>query len=158
MVLDIAKQEGLPIPEGRALDAAGAATTDPAAAIAGLILPMAGHKGHAIATVMDVLSGVLTGGAFGTGVHGPYQAERRGGAGQFMVALDIAAFQPLAEFEACMERPVAELKSVPPAQGFEEVFYPGEIEARNDARNRAEGPLLPDDTMKEQLLAAGLPV
>ena len=56
-----------------------------------------------------------------------------------MIALDIAAFQPLAEFDARMERYIAELKSVPLAQGFEEVFYPGEMEARNDARNRADG-------------------
>ena len=145
----LAKQKGLPIPEGWAIDAEGAPTTDPAKAIEGVILPMAGHKGYAIAVVMDMLSGVLTGSAFGTGVHGPYQAERRGGAGQFMVALDIAAIQPLAEFGARMERLIAELKSVPLAQGFEEVVYPGELEARNDARNRAEGLLLPDDTLAD---------
>jgi LDH2 family malate/lactate/ureidoglycolate dehydrogenase len=38
---------------------------------------------------------------------------------------------------------------VPLAQGFEEVFYPGEIEARNAARNRAEGLALPDDTLAD---------
>lgn len=145
----LAKQKGLPIPEGWALDAAGAPTTDPAEAIEGIVLPMAGHKGYAIAAMMDVLSGVLTGGAFGTGVHGPYQAEHRSGAGQLAIVLDIAAFQPLEGFDARMERLVAELKSVPLAQGFEEVFYPGEIEAREDARNRAEGLLLPGDTLAD---------
>ena len=145
----LAKQKGLPIPEGWAISAAGAPTTDPAEAIEGIILPMAGHKGYAIAAMMDVLSGVLTGGAFGTGVHGPYQAERRSGAGQFVIALSIAAFQPLDEFDARMDRLIAELKSVPLAQGFEEVFYPGEIEAREDARNRAEGLLLPGDTLAD---------
>ena len=39
----------------------------------GIILPMAEHKGYAIAVMMDMLSGILTGSAFGAGVHGPYQ-------------------------------------------------------------------------------------
>ena len=72
----------------------------------------------------DMLSGVLTGGAFGTGVHGPYRSEHRSGAGHLMIALDVAAFQPLAEFGARIERFIAELKAVPPAPGFTEVFYP----------------------------------
>jgi LDH2 family malate/lactate/ureidoglycolate dehydrogenase len=134
----LARQKGLPIPEGWALTADGAPTTDPAAAIAGIILPMAQHKGYAIAVVMDMLSGVLTGSAFGTGVHGPYQTEKRSGAGHLMIALDIAAMQPLAEFGTRMDQLIAGLKAVPLAQGFDEVFYPGEIEARNDALNRAQ--------------------
>ncbi len=145
----LAKQRGLPIPEGWAIDAAGAPTTDAAAAIEGIILPMAQHKGYAIAVIMDMLSGVLTGSAFGIGVHGPYQSEHRSGAGHLMIALDIAAFQPLAAFGARMERYIAELKSVPPAQGFTEVFYPGEIEARNDGLNRADGLVLPADTLTD---------
>ena len=145
----LARQKGQSIPEGWAITADGAPTTDPAEAIDGIILPMAGHKGYAIAVVMDMLSGVLTGSAFGTGVHGPYQTEQRSGAGQFMIALDIAAMQPLAEFGARMERYIAELKSVPLAQGFNEVVYPGELEARNDARHRAEGLALPPDTLAD---------
>lgn len=145
----LARQKGLPIPEGWAIDADGAPTTDPARAIDGIILPMAQHKGYAIAVVMDMLSGVLTGSAFGTGVHGPYQTEQRSGAGQLMIALNIAAMQPLAEFNARMERLIAELKAVPLAQGHDEVVYPGEIEARNDARHRVDGILLPDDTLAD---------
>ena len=110
---------------------------------------MAQHKGYAIAAMMDVLSGILTGSAFGAGVHGPYQTEHRSGAGQLIIALDIAAFQPVAEFGVRMERYIAELKSVPLAQGFEEVVYPGEIEARNEAQNRAAGLLLPDETLAD---------
>ncbi len=145
----LAKQRGLPIPEGWAITSAGAPTTDPAAAIDGIILPMAQHKGYAIAAMMDMLSGVLSGSAFGTGVHGPYQTAHRSGAGQFMIALDIAAMQPLAEFGLRMDEMIAQLKSVPLADGFEEIVYPGEIEARNDVRNRAEGLVLPDDTLAD---------
>jgi LDH2 family malate/lactate/ureidoglycolate dehydrogenase len=105
--------------------------------------------------MMDMLSGVLTGSAFGTGVHGPYQTEHKSGAGQFMIAVDIARLQPLSEFEARMDRFIAELKSVPLAQGFEEILYPGEMEARNEQRNRAEGLVLPEDTLTDLRKLAG---
>jgi len=156
----LARQKGQPIPEGWAIDAEGAPTTDAAAAIDGIILPMAGHKGYAIAAMMDMLSGVLTGSAFGTGVAGPYQTERKSGAGQMMIVLNIEAFQPLPAFEARMERMVEELKAVPLAQGHEDIFYPGEIEARNEARHRREGLVLPADTIRDlETVAAecGLP-
>ena len=145
----LARQKGLPIPEGWAINAAGVPTTDPAEAIEGIVLPMAQHKGYAIAVMMDLLSGVLTGSAFGSAVHGPYQTEHKSGAGQFMIALNIAAFQPLAEFGERMERYIAELKSVPLAQGFEEIVYPGELEARNEQKHRADGLLLPPDTIAD---------
>ena len=103
----------------------------------------------AIAVMMDMLSGVLTGSAFGTGVHGPYQTAHRSGAGQLMIAINIESIQPLAEFNGRMEQLVAELKSVPLAQGFQEVLYPGEMEARNDTKNRANGLVLPDDTLAD---------
>jgi LDH2 family malate/lactate/ureidoglycolate dehydrogenase len=144
----LARQRRERIPEGWAIDADGGPTTDPQAAIDGIILPMAGHKGYAIAVAMDMLAGVLSGSAFLSAVHGPY-TEKVSGAGHFLVAMKIDAFQPLADFNARMERFIEELKSVPRAQGVDEVFYPGEIEARNDARNRKEGLLLPEDTLAE---------
>ncbi|HSQ04748.1 MAG TPA: Ldh family oxidoreductase, partial [Burkholderiales bacterium] len=69
--------------------------------------------------------------------------------GHLMIALDIEAFQPLAQYNARMEQYIHELKSVPLAQGFEEVFYPGEREARNDALNRKDGLQLPEDTLAD---------
>ncbi len=145
----LAKQRGETIPEGWAIDSDGAPTIDAAAAIDGIILPMAGHKGYAIAATMDMLSGVLTGSAFGTGVAGPYQTDRRSGAGQLMIVLDIKAFQPLADFNSRMEQMIGELKAVPLAKGHAEVFYPGEIEARNEAANRRDGLSLPADTIAD---------
>lgn len=145
----LARQRREPIPAGWATDAGGRPTTDAQAAIDGIILPMAGHKGYAIAVVVDMLSGVLSGSAFLSGVHGPYESQGASGAGHFFIAMDIAAFQPLAEFNSRMERFIEELKSVPLADAVEEVFYPGEIEARNDARNRKDGLLLPPDTLAD---------
>ncbi len=147
--LYLAKQRGEDIPEGWAMTADGQPTTDPALGIAGLILPMGEHKGYGISVMMDVLSGVLAGSGFMTGVFGPYQAEKKSGAGHLFLALDIAAFRPLEDFETDMERLVGDLKSVPPAAGFNEVFYPGEIEARAEAENRRHGLSLPEKTRSD---------
>src|SRR3954469_2338139 len=145
----LARNRHQQIPQGWAIDKDGAPTTDPQAAIDGIILPMAGHKGYAIAMMVDVLSGVLTGSGFLSQVHSPYKTDEKSNCGHFMIAIDIGKFQPLAEFNARMEEYVAELKSTPRAQGFDEVFYPGEIEARNDERNRRDGVTLPDDTVTD---------
>jgi LDH2 family malate/lactate/ureidoglycolate dehydrogenase len=42
---------------------------------------------------------------------------------------------------------IEQLKAVPLAKGFDEIVYPGELEARNDARHRDEGLALPEDTL-----------
>lgn len=99
----LARQKGIPIPLGWALDADGAPTTDPDAALAGVTLPMAGHKGYGIAVIMDMLSGISPGSRFGRDVAGPYQAEKAGGAGHLMIALDIATFIEPARFGERME-------------------------------------------------------
>lgn len=145
----LARQRGEAIPEGWAINAAGAPTTDAQEAIDGIILPMAQHKGYVISMMMDVLAGVLTGSGFGAQVNGPYQADKPSRCGHLMIAMDVAAFQPPADFDARMEQLVAAIKAVPVAAGFDEVFYPGEIEARNDAKHRAHGITLPNDTLAD---------
>jgi len=151
----LARNKRQPIPEGWAITADGAPTTDPQAAIDGIILPMAGHKGYAIAAMVDMMSGVLTGSGFLSAVHSPYKTAEKSNCGHFMMAINIEAMQPLTEFNARMEQFVAEIKSVPLAQGFDEVFYPGEMEARNDVRHRKEGLQLPDDTIADLKRIAG---
>jgi LDH2 family malate/lactate/ureidoglycolate dehydrogenase len=150
-----ARERGATIPQGWALDAEGRPTTDPAAAIAGVILPMGGHKGYAISFMMDVLSGVLTGSSFATGVSGPQQAERRSGCGHLVLAIDVAAVADPGGFAERMEALIAEMKAVPLASGFEEIFFPGEIEDRNRARREREGIEVPAKTLEAlQRLAA----
>jgi len=145
----LARNRRQQIPLGWAIDQNGAPTTDPQAAIDGIILPMAEHKGYAIAAMVDMMSGVLTGSGFLSAVHSPYETAQKSNCGHFLIAINVAVLQPIAEFHARMERWIAELKSVPLAQGFEEVFYPGEMEARNDVRNRKEGLALAGDTIAD---------
>jgi LDH2 family malate/lactate/ureidoglycolate dehydrogenase len=135
------------IPLGWAIDSKGRPTTDPEEALKGFILPMAGHKGYAIGAIVDVLSGVLSGSGFMDEVHGPYDPVNRSRAGHLMIALNVAAFQPVEDFHARMERYIDTLKSVPLAEGVDEVFYPGEKEARAHDTQIGEGIVLPLDTI-----------
>ena len=137
--IHLAKSRGEPIPDGWALTADGAPTTDPAEGVLGVLLPMAGHKGYAISFLMDVLSGALTGSAVGTGVHGPYEPEERSGCGHLFLALDPDAFGDRAGFDGRVRQLVDEVKSTPLAQGSAEVFYPGEVEDRAEAADLAAG-------------------
>jgi LDH2 family malate/lactate/ureidoglycolate dehydrogenase len=143
----LAHQRRQQIPLGWAIDADGAPTTDPQKAIEGIILPMAEHKGYAIAAMVDMMSGVLTGSGFLSAVHSPYKTAEKSNCGHMMIAMNISAFQPLAQFHERMEKFIGEIKSVPLAKDVAEVFYPGEMEARSDQRGRRDGLMLPQDTL-----------
>jgi LDH2 family malate/lactate/ureidoglycolate dehydrogenase len=148
------------IPSNWAIDSQGRPTTDPVEALKGFILPMAEHKGYAIGTIVDVLSGVLSGSGFLEDVHGPYDPVNRSRAGHLMIALNVEAFQPLDQFNARMERYIATIKSAPRAEGVDEIFYPGEKEARAHERQSKEGLLLPADTiagLDDVAAQAGMP-
>jgi LDH2 family malate/lactate/ureidoglycolate dehydrogenase len=135
----LAQSRGESIPESWALTADGAPTTDPAEGVLGVVLPMAGHKGYAIAFMMDVLSGALTGSAVGTGVHGPYEPEARSGCGHLFLALDPEAFGDRAGFDARVRQLVDEVRTTPLAQGSDAVRYPGEVEDLAEAATLAAG-------------------
>jgi LDH2 family malate/lactate/ureidoglycolate dehydrogenase len=59
--IELHLRAGKPLPEGWAVDAQGAPTTDPAAALAGAMLPFGGHKGSAIGTMIELLAGAMIG-------------------------------------------------------------------------------------------------
>lgn len=139
----LAAERGEPIPPTWAIDAQGLPTTQPEAALAGLLQPIAGHKGYGISVMIDLLAGVLTGSAFGLDVVGPYRPEGRSGAGHLAIAIDIARLMPLDQFEERVAALVAQLRSSAPAEGSAGVFLPGEIEILNRERLQTQGIDLP---------------
>ena len=85
----IHQRDGVPIPEGWGIDADGHPTTDPAAALVGAQLPFGGHKGAAIALMVELLAGALIGDMFSFEVSA--QDNGDGGppkGGEFMIAID----------------------------------------------------------------------
>src|SRR5947209_4491978 len=72
-----------------------------------------------------------------------------------LIALNIEAMQPLAEFNTRMEVLIAQIKSVPLAQGSIKSATRGEIEARNAAQNRRDGLALLEDTLRDLAKSVG---
>jgi len=88
-----AKQRGEAIPDGWALDSAGKATTDPAAALAGTMLPLGDAKGTALALMVELLAAGLTGANFAADASSFLDAEGSPpGTGQLLIAFDPTAF------------------------------------------------------------------
>lgn len=136
----LAQQDGRAIPEGWALDDAGRPTTDPVAALRGVVLPFGGAKGSALSMMVDILGGVLAGAGF-SGDTRDWVADFGGPAdvGHFLLVMKVDAFMELAEFEGRMETAIARLKALPPAEGVDEVLYPGERAGRCEAARSARG-------------------
>lgn len=88
--IQIHLRDGKSIPEGWAIGPDGRATTDPEAALKGAQLPFGGHKGAAIALMVELLAGALVGDLFSFEA-----AEKDAGTGaplggEFVIAIDPA--------------------------------------------------------------------
>jgi len=153
----LAQQEGRAIPEGWALDSAGRPTSDPKAALRGVVLPFGGAKGSALSMMVDILGGVLSGAGF-CGTTRDWNADFGGPAdvGHFFLVMQVDAFMDLPEFEGRMETAIARLKALPPAEGVDEVLYPGERAGRTEAARLAHGvPLTPGAVAELAAFGAG---
>ena len=100
---------------------------------------MAGAKGYVISFMMDVLAGVLTGSSFGDAVVGPYDPERRSGAGHLLIVIDVAVMAGEAEFASRMEQLVDETRSGDLAPWADEILVPGELEDRSRSAKERDG-------------------
>lgn len=98
-----AARRGEKIPGDWALDDNGAPTDDPNRALEGVMLPMGGPKGSALAVMMDVFSGVLSGSAFGGNVTNPYDPSKPADVGHFLAAIKPDLFMSLDDFKERMD-------------------------------------------------------
>jgi len=152
----LAAREGKPIPAGWALDREGRPTTDPRAALEGAVLPVGGAKGYALALAVEVMAGILTGASFGPRVGWIYDdGLEPADVGHFFLALDIGRFLPREEFVARLGMMIREVKAVPLAEGYNEIFVPGERRFLRAQKQRLEGiPLEPGLIAELNRLAA----
>jgi len=136
--IKVADLSGDSIPEGWALDAAGRATTSPAAALAGVLLPFGRHKGSGLALAIEVLTGCLAGGDLGaelinsslTGGPQRTSGSRLGTVSSLYLAVSPDCFGGREAFLERMGRLADAVRSTPHAPGFAEVLLPGDLEAR----------------------------
>ncbi len=145
--ITLARSRGEQVPEGWIIDKAGNPSTNPADYFSGgSILPVGadqGHKGYALSFMVEVFSGLLTGLGFGI------DPQARHNDGCFIAVFNVEHFLSLEQFKKEVDEFVSFVKSSPPASGFTEVLYPGEIEYRTEQRRRQEGVFVEDDTWQQ---------
>ena len=145
-----AQKRGEPIPEGWALDRNGNPTTDASAALLGTIKTMAGHKGYAVALMVESFSSILSGSAVGPAIGSMYKnMDRKQDVGHFFMLLDVEAFMALDEFTARMDAAIDGLKAGRTQPGVDEILIPGERSHRTRERNRRDGVPLDAATVTE---------
>jgi uncharacterized oxidoreductase len=143
----LAAARGEAIPTGWVVDAEGRQTTDPRALRkGGALLPLGGtegYKGSGLAAMVEVLCGLLTGLGFGVEPTGRHND------GVFMAVFNVAAFRPLKDFKKEVAEFAQYLKSTPPSEGSNGVFYPGEVEYLREQKRRKEGIEIEDATWEK---------
>jgi ureidoglycolate dehydrogenase (NAD+) len=144
--LSLARDKGVPLPPGWALDEAGQPTTD--ASRAKILVPFGGPKGSGLATMFETLTSLMVGNPLlGPALFGESGAGRHR-QNSVVAAIDIAAFTDLAVYRAEVDRLIDGLKALPPTDGVTEVLVPGEPEDRTAEERRRKGIPLPPGTIE----------
>jgi LDH2 family malate/lactate/ureidoglycolate dehydrogenase len=133
-------QRGEKMPEGWMVGSDGRPLTDPNKHEEGYLLQIGGPKGYGLAMAIGLLAGTLNGAAFGRDV---IEFTRDTGTptntGQFVAAIDIAAFCDPRDFADAAAVAFAEMRASAPLPGHDPVRVPGDGRGARRARNLAEG-------------------
>lgn len=136
----LADKLGEKIPLGWAIDETGTATTDPAEALRGAVLPLGGAKGYALAMAIELMCGVLSGAAFGPHVNNLYKdGDPAANVGHSFLLLNLSGWMSMDRYFDTMDAFIEEVKGSPTAAGVDEICYPGERRSRIYTERFAEG-------------------
>jgi ureidoglycolate dehydrogenase (NAD+) len=141
-----ARATGTSLPSNSALTKEGEPTTDPGRAE--ILLPLGGAKGSGLGFMFEMLASVLAAAPIQAPALGP---ERRRTLSQniAVLAVDIAAFRPLADFTGDADALAVVIKSLPRQPGVDEIRLPGERAARTEATRRKSGIPIPSKLWDE---------
>ena len=121
----VAARNNQKIPEGVALDNKGRPTTDARKALKGVQLPIAGFRGSGLAWMVDILSGVLTGGNHAGKVKDPFDDF----SGPQNIGHLFFTFKPnlfVNNYNQRIKENIRIIKKLPKIKGVKEILYPGQ--------------------------------
>lgn len=149
-------QRGEMMPEGWMIDREGKPLTDPKRANEGFLLPIGGYKGYGLALVIGLLCGTLNGAAMGKDVV-DFNADDKSvtNTGHSIVAIDIEAFMPLAEFRKQVDVLVRDLRASKRMPGVTRIRMPGEGSYNARIANEKSGVPVPPALMQALDTLAG---
>ena len=121
----VAARTGKKIPFGVALDKFGKPTTDAKKALAGVQLPIAGFRGSGLAWMVDILSGVMTGGNHGGKVKDPFDDfSGPQNIGHLFITIKPNLF--IGNFSKRIKENIRRIKKLPKIKGTKKILFPGE--------------------------------
>jgi len=120
-------QRGETMPEGWMMDRQGRPLTDPQRANEGFLLPIGGYKGYGLALIFGLLAGTLNGAAMGKDVV-DFNADDATptNTGHVIVAINVDAFQPVAEFKKSVDALIRDIRASQRLPGVDRIRLPGE--------------------------------
>ena len=121
----VAARNNKKIPEGVALDKFGKPTTNANKALHGVQLPIAGFRGSGLAWMVDILSGVLTGGNHAGKVKDPFD-DFTGpqNIGHLFITFKTNLF--VKNYNTRIKDNIKRIKRLPKIKGVKEIMYPGQ--------------------------------
>ena len=160
--LEILQRKNEDIPLGWAQDKDGIDSTD-ANIIKkqGALLPLGSdrehgsHKGYALGSIVDIFSGVLSGGSYGPWVppfpaYVPMPEYQPGkGLGHFFGAMRIDAFRPAEDFKQHMDIWIERFRKATPMEGHDKVLIPGDPEREMEIERMREGIPIVDSVLDD---------
>ncbi len=121
----VAARNNQKIPEGVALDKFGRPTTDAKKALKGVQLPIAGFRGSGLAWMVDILSGVLTGGNHAGRVKDPFDDfSGPQNIGHLFITFKTNLF--VKNYNTRIKDNIKKIKKLPRVKGIKEIMYPGQ--------------------------------
>ncbi len=136
------------IPRGVALDKFGKPTTDPKKALSGVQLPIAEYRGSGLAWMVDILSGVLTGGNHGGKVKDPFEDfSGPQNIGHLFLAIKPNLF--VGNYTQRMKENIKRVKKLPKIKGVKKIYYPGENKYNRYKSNLKKSILIPKNILKD---------
>ena len=132
-----AKIAGATLPDNILIDKNGAPTNNPQDYFdGGAILSAGGAKGYALAVAAEMIAEAML---------GPVKVE----CNWLIITMDCGLYNEADHYRGIAEEILQELRDCPPAAGFEQVYVPGEREARSRKRNANQPISLPTSTWEE---------
>ena len=164
--IEVYARKNMPLPAGWVVDQQGHAVTDSKIALDGLtkgtcaLAPLggigeesAGYKGYGYATVVEIMSAALQGGAYMNMLTGMANGKKVPYAlGHFFMAIDINAFTELKEFKKTTGDILRELRASKKAPGAERIYTAGEKEYLAWLDRKGKGAPIDEGLQKEMLI------
>ena len=144
----VAAKLGNKIPQNVALDKFGKPTTDAKKALEGVQLPIAGFKGSGLAWMVDILSGVITGGNHGGKAKDPFDDfSGPQNIGHLFITIKPNLF--VNNYNQRIKENIKRIKKLPKIKGVKEILYPGQNKYKKYKRSLGKNIKIPDKILKE---------